>query len=60
MTKKIIELEKKDQIGNLILFKQGSPIGGTRTAWKIAEKYGIPCFNLAVEEDKNRILKLIK
>ena len=40
--------------------KQGSPIGGTRTAWKIAEKYGIPCFNLAVEEDKNRILKLIK
>jgi len=40
--------------------KQGSPIGGTRTAWKIAEKYGIPCFNLAVEEDKNRILKLIE
>ena len=40
--------------------KQGSPIGGTITSWKIAEKYGIPCFNLAVEEDKNRILKLIK
>ena len=40
--------------------KQGSPIGGTRTAWKIAEKYGIPCFNLAVEVDKNRILKMIK
>jgi len=40
--------------------KQGSPMGGTRTAWKIAEKYGIPCFNLAEEEDKNRILKMIE
>jgi hypothetical protein len=38
---------------------KGNPMGGTRTAWKIAEKYGIPCFNLAKEEDKNRILKII-
>lgn len=39
--------------------KQGVPIGGTRTAWKIAEKYNIPCFNLFVEEDYNRAVKLI-
>lgn len=39
--------------------KQGIPTGGTRTAWKIAEKYNIPCFNLFIEEDYNRVVKLI-
>ena len=38
---------------------KGEPIGGTRTAWKIAEKYNIPRFNLSIEEDYNRVIKLI-
>jgi hypothetical protein len=40
--------------------KQGIPTGGTRTAWLIAKKYNIPCFNLFIEEDYNRIIKLIQ
>lgn len=40
--------------------KQGTPTGGTRTAWKVAEKYNIPRFNLNVEEDYNRVIKLIE
>lgn len=40
--------------------KQGVPTGGTRTAWKIAEKFNISRFNLFVKEDYNRILKLIE
>ena len=36
------------------------PTGGTRTAWKIAEKYKIPRFNLFIEEDYNRVVKMIK
>ena len=39
--------------------KQGNPTGGTRTAWMIAKKYNIPCFNLFIEEDCNRIIKLV-
>lgn len=39
--------------------KQGVPLGGTRTAWMIAKIYDIPCFNLAIEEDYNRIIKLL-
>lgn len=30
--------------------KKGIPIGGTRTAWMIAQKYGVSCFNLARKE----------
>lgn len=40
--------------------KQGTPTGGTRTAWMVAKKYNIPCFNLFIEEDYNRIIKLIE
>lgn len=39
---------------------QGIPIGGTRTAWMIAQKYGVPCFNLERKEDLERIEKLVK
>ena len=39
--------------------KQGIPTGGTRTAWMIAKKYNIPCFNLFIEEDYKRVIKLI-
>ena len=30
--------------------------GGTNTAWQLAKKYGVPCFNLADEGDKQRIM----
>lgn len=33
----------------------GIPEGGTRTAWKIAERYSIPRFNLAIQGDHQRI-----
>jgi hypothetical protein len=33
----------------------GVPEGGTRTAWKIAEMYGIPRFNLVNQSDRSRI-----
>ena len=39
--------------------KQGNPKGGTRTAWMVAKKFNIPCFNLILEEDKNRFEKFI-
>lgn len=35
----------------------GVPKGGTRTAWRVAELYNIPRFNLAVREDHERIMK---
>src|SRR5690554_1755896 len=37
--------------------KQGKPKGGTRTAWMLAEKYDIPCFNLYKVEHRERIEK---
>lgn len=39
--------------------KEGTPKGGTRTAWMVAKKFNIPCFNLILEEDKNRFEKFI-
>jgi len=39
--------------------KQGIPKGGTRTAWMIAQKYGIPCFNFATQS-KEEIYAAIK
>lgn len=33
----------------------GVPEGGTRTAWKVAEMYNIPRYNLAVRADRDRI-----
>lgn len=35
----------------------GVPEGGTRTAWKVAERYNIERFNLAVRDDRDRITK---
>lgn len=32
--------------------RSGNPKGGTRTAWMLAKKYGVPCFNLKKEQDK--------
>lgn len=38
--------------------RKGSVIGGTGQALRIAKAYDIPIFNLAKEEDKERILKV--
>lgn len=38
----------------------GVPEGGTRTAWKIAARYGIPRFNLAVQSDRQRIVNWLE
>lgn len=35
--------------------KDGIPKGGTRTAWVLAKERNIPCFNLYIESDKQRI-----
>lgn len=37
------------------LTKAGQPMGGTATAIRLAEKYGIPCFNLNKPVDYDRI-----
>ena len=37
--------------------KHGVPKGGTRTAWVLAQRENIPCFNLKNEEDRRRIEK---
>lgn len=38
---------------------QGLPKGGTRTAWVLAKKFDIPCFNLNIVEDYEKVIKLI-
>lgn len=35
--------------------KQGVPQGGTRTAWVLAQKYGVKCFNLYIPEHRHKI-----
>lgn len=37
----------------------GEPVGGTRTAIKLAEEVGVPVFNLAREESMERILAFL-
>lgn len=39
--------------------KDGSVKGGSATAWNLAKKYNIPCFNLYVKEDRERLEKFI-
>lgn len=39
--------------------KQGTPKGGTRTAWVCAKENGVECFNLYFEGDRNRLLRWI-
>ena len=39
--------------------KDGLPSGGTRTAWMLADGKGVECYNLAIPEDKERILSFI-
>lgn len=34
--------------------------GGTNTAWQLAKKQGIKCFNLYLEEDRQRIEKWLR
>ena len=40
--------------------KYGVPKGGTRTSWVLAQECGIPCFNLYLEKDKERIEKWLQ
>lgn len=40
--------------------KDGVPTGGTRTAWVVAQMFGVPRFNLNNEQDYERITKFIK
>lgn len=39
---------------------KGIPLGGTRTAWILAEWASVPCFNLYLREDYERVGKLLK
>lgn len=40
--------------------RNGKLVGGTAMSIRIAREYDIPVFNLAIEEDKNRITKGMK
>lgn len=42
------------------LDKYGNIKGGTATAWNLAQKYGVPCFNLINEDDKERLIKFVE
>lgn len=39
--------------------KHGQLKGGTRTAWELAKKHNVPCFNLYNEDDKQRLIKFV-
>lgn len=40
--------------------KHGNIKGGTRTAWELAKKYNIECFNLANAEDLQRLMRFVE
>lgn len=40
--------------------KDGEPIGGTRTAVKLAEQFGIPCYNLRDQSVVDRLNKMMR
>lgn len=40
--------------------KYGVPKGGTRTSWVLAQKCGIPCFNLINDRDYERVVSLLE
>ena len=42
------------------LTKSGNPKGGTATAIALAERYGVPCFNLNKPEDYARVSKFLE
>jgi hypothetical protein len=39
---------------------EGKPEGGTATAWNLAVKHGVKCFNLAIPEHSARIMKFME
>lgn len=41
------------------LDKYGNIKGGTATAWNLAQKYRVPCFNLFNEDDKQRLMNFV-
>lgn len=40
--------------------KHGNIQGGSATAWNLAQKHNVPCFNLYRQEDKDRLVKFIE
>jgi len=42
------------------LDKHGNIKGGTATAWNLAKKYNVPCFNLYNEDEKQRLIKFVE
>lgn len=40
--------------------KHGKIKGGTATAWELAKKHNVPCFNLYNEDDKQRLIKFVE
>lgn len=40
--------------------KHGNIKGGTATAWNLAKAYGVSCFNLYNEDDKQRLIKFVE
>ena len=39
--------------------KYGKIRGSTATAWELAKKHNVPCFNLYNEDDKQRLIKFV-
>jgi len=39
--------------------KDGNPLHGTRTAWMVAKLHEIPCFNLFIKADYDRVIKML-
>jgi hypothetical protein len=37
----------------------GSVKGGTNTAWQLAKQNSVPCYNIAVEEDRDRLKEFL-
>lgn len=40
--------------------KHGNIRGGTATAWNLAKKYNVPCFNLCLEQDRKRLEEFLE
>lgn len=40
--------------------KRGNIKGGTATAWNLAKKHSVPCFNLYNDDDKQRLIKFVE
>lgn len=39
--------------------RRGVPVGGTRTAWKVAELHGIDCYNISIDSHYRSLLNFL-